>query len=59
MEFDPCIHAQRILEGKAEVECGFFHTAGAEADGKESALSVVEVLDEVRHTLPEFYWELR
>lgn len=49
MDPDPCIHAQRVLRGVAEIEGGSIRSAGAGANGKESALSVIEVLDEVCH----------
>ena len=51
MDSDPFLHARRVLEGTADVEAGFIHSAGVGDSEKESALSVVEVLDEVRHTL--------
>jgi hypothetical protein len=52
MDRNPFLHAQRILAGTAEVDGGFVHSAGG--GGKESVLSVVEVLDEVRNVFPAF-----
>ena len=40
-------YAQSILAGTAEVEEGYIVSAVAGDSGKESVLSVVEVLDEV------------
>lgn len=60
MDSDPFLHARKILGGRTEIEDGFLHSEEARGSGKESALSVVEVLDEVRPTtLPAPYDESR
>jgi len=48
----PFSYAQRILAGTAEVEGGCIRGVVAGDSGKESVLSVVEVLDEVCDILP-------
>jgi hypothetical protein len=51
MDPNPCLYyAQRILAGKID-EDSSIHNVGESDSGKESALSVMEVLDEVRNTL--------
>ena len=52
MDPDPCLHARRILGGTAEVEDGSIRGARVGVCGKESAVSVVEILDEVRGVIP-------
>lgn len=47
MDHHPCSYAQSILAGTTEIENGFIPSAVVEDSGKESVLSVVEVLDEV------------
>jgi len=55
MERDPCLRAETILAGTAEVESGYIRTTAARGDGKESVIHVVEALHEVREILPASY----
>ncbi|KAF9781600.1 kinase-like domain-containing protein, partial [Thelephora terrestris] len=50
MDHNPCLYAQRIVTGVAEVEDGFIRGERAGESQKESVLSVVEVLDEASNS---------
>ena len=51
MDYHSRLCAEAILEGTAEVEDGYIHSITAGDGGKESAVHVVEVLDEVHKLL--------
>lgn len=53
MDHNPCLYARKILTGVVEVEGGSIREARAGESGKESAISVVEVLDEVFNPPPQ------
>ena len=48
-----------MLGGKAEIEGGYARDTETRDNGKELALSVLEVLDKVRRTLPALHQLLR
>lgn len=59
MDYHSCLRAEAILAGTAEVEDGYIRSTTAGDSGKESAIHVVEVLDEVHELLPTLHMMLK
>ena len=55
MNHHPCSYVQSIFAGTAEVEDGCIRGVIVGDSGKESVLSVVEILDEVCDFFPALY----
>ena len=59
MDPDPCQHARQILKGLPGVGDDSIGRVKAKDSGESSALSVVQVLDEVRHIFQASHRELK